>query len=695
MIALALGALAILGASLLPIEDGIVRRHTAERLTRQVLSTLADGVAAGREVRLDIEAASVERAAIEAAVAGFTRVDGEARRRVFVPAPGAADVLRFAASGDDALVVEGRLGDVSATEQARLAGWTSLLPPLVALVLAIALRRVVVALFAAVLLGAVLLSSSGPLGALWVELKSMVGVALTPVIALLSGVGVELANPVAVDGYISKVLVDTFNLQILGFTFALVGLIAVVSRMGGTRGLVDALSPFARGRRSAQTVTAAMGTAVFFDDYANTVVIGTTARSLTDRHRISREKLAYIVDSTSAPVAGIAVVSTWIGYEVGLFDDLLGSLSAVPGLPGSGYELFFTVLPMRFYCLFALALVFITALSGRDLGPMYRAERRARRGEGLSRARADEGGATETLTKAGVPARAYNAVLPIGVVLATVLGLLIYRGAPPDFSPFSFAGWKAVFETAGDDIAEILLLSALVGTAVTFALALGQRLLSLREAAAAYGEGMRTLLEAAAILIGAWGIKSVCDDLGTGLAIVAIVGDALPAVLIPLVVFLLSGLVAFCTGTSWGTMALVLPIAAPLSATLSGEPLVVLASLGAVLDGAIWGDHCSPISDTTVLSSTASGCPHLDHVRTQLPYATLAMVAAGGAGYLGLVAGLPLWASYALGLAAMVGVVIALGRDPDDADAGAVRNEDTRSAGAGVGAGVGASQLDP
>lgn len=683
LIALALGALALVGASLLPIEDDIVRRHTAERLTRQALATLADGASTGAAVRFEVEAPPVERAAIEAAVAGFTRLDGETRRRVFVPTPGATETLRFAASGDDALAVEGRRGEVTATESARLADWTSLLPPLVALVLAIALRRVVLALFTAVLLGAVLLSSSGPLAALWVEAKSMVGVALTPVLALLSGVGVELANPVAVEGYVGKVLVDTFNLQILGFTFALVGLIAVVSRMGGTRGLVDALSPLARGRRSAQTVTAAMGTAVFFDDYANTVVIGTTARSLTDRHRISREKLAYIVDSTSAPVAGIAVVSTWIGYEVGLFDDLLGSLSTVPGLPGSGYELFFTVLPMRFYCLFALALVFITALSGRDLGPMYRAERRARRGEGLSRAHGDDGEVEEALTKPGVPPRAYNAVIPIGVVLASVLGLLIHRGAPPDFSPLSFAGWKAVFETAGDDIAEILLWSALVGTVVTFALALGQRLLSLREAAGAYGEGMRTLLEAAAILIGAWGIKSVCDDLGTGLAIVAIVGDALPSVLIPLVVFVLSGLVAFCTGTSWGTMALVLPIAAPLSATLSGEPIVVLASLGAVLDGAIWGDHCSPISDTTVLSSTASGCPHLDHVRTQLPYATLAMIAAGGAGYLGFVAGLPLWVTYAAGLAVMVGVVMLLGRDPDGD--GSLRTKNTRSAGAGVG----------
>ncbi|MCA9539690.1 MAG: hypothetical protein KC620_12425, partial [Myxococcales bacterium] len=184
-------------------------------------------------------------------------------------------------------------------------------------------------------------------------------------------------------------------------------------------------------------------------------------------------------------------------------------------------------------------------------------------------------------------------------------------------------------------------------------------------AGVAYVLGMRALFEAAAVLILAWSIKSVCDGLGTGMAIVALIGEGLPPMWIPLTVFVLSGAIAFSTGTSWGTMALILPIAAPLAATLSGEPLIVLACLGAVLDGAIWGDHCSPISDTTVLSSTASGCPHLAHVRTQLPYASLAMIAAGLTGYLGVVIGLPVWLGYLAGIGLMALTLRVAGRNPD------------------------------
>ncbi|MCA9546842.1 MAG: hypothetical protein KC613_20695, partial [Myxococcales bacterium] len=559
----------------------------------------------------------------------------------------------------DRLAVKGGLGAKAFEAQARAGDWLSLLPPLVALLLAVAFRHVVVALLSAVLVGAVVLQGGNPAWALWLEIKSL---ALAP--AAFFGAEVTL------DGYLGRVIADSFNLQILGFTFALVGLVALVGRMGGTRGLVDRLSRFARGPRSAQAVTSFMGTALFFDDYANTVVVGTTGRSLTDRNRISREKLAYIVDSTSAPVAGVAIVSTWIGYEVGLFDDLLAVLATVPDLPKSGYELFFQVLPLRFYCLFALALVFLGALTGRDMGAMLKAERRARSGGPLAPGKADAEG-PEQLEAPGVVPRARNAIIPIGAVLAAIVAWIIWGGSAgmASFSPLSLADWKAVFEAdyVADNTAFILLGSALIGSGVAFALALIPRTLTVRDAGKAYLSGLSTLAEAAAVLILAWAIKSVCDELGTGMALVALIGDALPPVALPVTVFVLAGLVAFATGTSWGTMALVLPVAAPLAATLSGEPLVVYACLGAVLDGAIWGDHCSPISDTTVLSSTASGCPHLAHVRTQFPYATLAMVAAGAAGYVGVVVGVPVWAAYPLGLGIMAGGLYVFGRRVDAA----------------------------
>ena len=212
-------------------------------------------------------------------------------------------VLSVAIEGPK-MVVQGTLGEKKFEQTSRLGDWTALMPPLVAVVLAIGLRQVVLALFLAVWLGCSILAGGNPLIGLW---------------SLLSG-------------YLVPVLTDSFNLEILGFTFGLVGMVTVIGRMGGTLGLVNILSRFAKSPRSAQVVTAAMGTAVFFDDYANTVVVGTTARGLTDRMRISREKLAYIVDSTSAPIAGVAVISTWIGYEVGLFDSIL-SLGAQKALP--------------------------------------------------------------------------------------------------------------------------------------------------------------------------------------------------------------------------------------------------------------------------------------------------------------------------------------------------------------------------
>ncbi len=651
------GLVVIALASLLPIDAGDVRDQTGRRLAGDVLAELRpEGAPAPLPVRVSVTGAAPDALTMAAVLKTPTvdTPDGFAPIFVDVDDP-AAPLLTLTVLSDDArLTVQGKLGEAEARADARLASWLSLLPPLVALVVALSARSILIALLLAVLVGAAVLRSS-PLTALWAEAKGLVG-------ALLGWIGVDA---VEVEGYLGGVIADTFNLQILGFTFALVGLVAVVGRMGGTRGLVLALSRLARGPRSAQAVTSLMGTAVFFDDYANTVVVGTTARSLTDDHKISREKLAYIVDSTSAPVAGVAIISTWIGYEVGLFDDLLGVLSSVPGLPSSGYELFFEILPLRFYCLFALALVYLNAWTGRDLGPMYRAEYRTRHGGPLT-AEGERAPSMSALEKPGVPPRALNAIIPIGGVLLAIFGWILTVGtaALPSFDPLALADWKAVFDVAADDIAFILLGSALVGSVIAFVLAIGQRLLTPKEAVVSYFHGLRTLVEAAAILVLAWAIKAVCDDLGTGTAMVALVGDALPAILLPLVVFVLSGAVAFSTGTSWGTMALVLPVAAPLAAQLSGDSFVVLMCLGAVLDGAIWGDHCSPISDTTVLSSTASGCPHLDHVKTQLPYAMLAMAAAGLCGYLGMMVGLPLPVAYLVGLGLMLGGLLLFGRDP-------------------------------
>ena len=540
-------------------------------------------------------------------------------------------------------------------DKTRLPGSEGLVPPIIALLIAVGFRRIIPALLIAVLSGAAIQQTEHPLGIFWDEVSGVF-------VALFRMVGGEATAPA---GYLGPVLDDAFNLQILGFTFVLVGMISIVNRMGGTSGLVSRLTRLVRGPKSAQAVTAMTGTALFFDDYANTVVVGTSGRSITDKFRISREKLAYIVDSTSAPVAGVALLSTWIGYEVGLFDDLLSHLPDDGAFPTNGYGLFLAALPYRFYCFYALMLVFIIAFTGRDFGPMLTAEARTRATGLVKNDENEDKTPSSSLEKPGVPLRALNAVVPILTVLVSILCFVLSAAPEQTGSLMSLDGLRNAFGNSDLDLAHILFKSALIGAGICIVLASVQRLLTPKEITNAFVDGMSGLWGAACVLILAWAIKQVCDDLGTGTVILALMGDQITPEFVPVIIFCLSGLIGFSTGTSWGTMALMLPIAAPLSVEISGEAVIVLASLAAVLDGAIWGDHCSPISDTTVLSSAASDCPHLDHVKTQAPYAILAMVVACASGYIFVSFLGSSWMTYPLGAILLLSAVYLFGRPPE------------------------------
>jgi len=486
--------------------------------------------------------------------------------------------------------------------------WAAL-PPLLAIVLAYATGRLILSLVVAIVAGAVLSAGWNPF-------------AFVP--------------RALVDYGWKATFTDGFKLWIFVFTTALIGLVGLATRAGGMQGMVRRLARVAKGRRSAQVITWLMGLAIFFDDYANTILVGGTMRPLTDRFRISREKLSYLVDSTSAPIAGIAVISTWIGYEVGLLGDLAKGL----GLGMDGYGMFFAALPFRFYCMFTLVFTGLVVWSGRDFGPMLRAERRAfETGAVLREGARPLSSVTfrNAEAKEGIPTRARVAVVPVAVVLAlTLLGLLfdgggLARVAADPLALFSFTVWRDAFGAA-EHSTLVLAVAALTGSAVLFAMVLGGRLLDAREAAVAYGRGMSTMWMAIVILTLAWGIKAACDDLGTSHLLVAGLRDVVHPAALPLAIFFLAALVAFSTGTSWGTMGILLPVAAPLAYHLAG-PEGMFLSLAAVLDGAIFGDHASPISDTTVMSSIAASSDHLDHVRTQLPYATTCMLVAALLGY--------------------------------------------------------------
>ena len=567
------------------------------------------------------------------------------------------------------IVLRAEIADATSAEPPALlheadtlpARWGAILAPLIAVLVAVFTRRLIVALVCAMCAGAITWAGIGhPL----------------------------LAAERVVTHYVGANLTQSFNLYVLGFTLSLVGMVHVVLRMGGMAGVLDKLGRFATSVRATRVTTVLMGCALFFDDYANTIVVGSTMRPVTDRQHISREKLAFLVDATSAPIAGVAIISTWIGFEVGLFDELSKQL----GLGQGGYEIVFSILGYRFYCLLTLWFVLINAWTGRDFGPMRRAEGRARRTGHVARpgSRLLSGSGDEDIEPVeGAPPRWYNAAIPVATVLiATILGMVWsgWRGAQGIELPSlwglihgerrlpigqaivsmdSVASWREAFSSA--DNAKVLFWSAMGASALAIVLASAQRIMSPWRAVRAWASAMPKMWMAVAIFVLAWAIRSVCEDLGTSVYLMGLIEGLLTPSFLPLVTFVLASLVALATGTSWGTMGILLPAMIPLAYGMSeGHPdaqIIVLLCFGAVLDGAIFGDHCSPVSDTTVMSSIASGCDHVDHVRTQIPYAVCVMLASALFGYVGVAMGLPGWAALALGASSLVAALWILGRD--------------------------------
>ena len=541
----------------------------------------------------------------------------------------------------DALPLQVRIGETVHEVSAPYApAWFSILPPLIAIALALIFKEVITALLAGIWLGALAVAGYNPVQATWR----------------------------LVDEYIVPALGDTDggHTQIVVFSLLLGGMVGMISKNGGTMGVVRAVAPLARNRRRGKIATALAGLAIFFDDYANTLVVGNTMRPITDRLKVSREKLAYLVDSTAAPVAALVPISTWVGYEVSLIGDGLGAAAGeaagteaafLAGL--SPYTVFLQTIPYLFYPLLALAFVFLTSAMNRDFGAMARAEARTASGRGLYR----EGAmlATDTTegfvqAREGVPYRWWNAGIPVLTVVLVVLGGLYSSGrgvVGPD------AALKDVFGAA--DPFATLLWGSLAGCLVAAALSLGQRLLNVHQCIDAWMGGVKAMMIAMVILTLAWSLGAVTTDVGTADYLSQLLSGNLPLVLLPAVVFITSGAMAFATGTSWTTMAILIPLVIPLTVSLAGGTGfadgsvygILLATTSSVLAGAIWGDHCSPISDTTVLSSTAAACDHVDHVRTQLPYAVLVGAVALVLGSLGTSLGIPHWVALLAGVAVL------------------------------------------
>jgi Na+/H+ antiporter NhaC len=514
--------------------------------------------------------------------------------------------------------------------------WFSLLPPVLAILLALVFREVITALFAGVWLGALMVAGFNPVAGTWRLIDQFVVPALGDV--------------------------DGGHTQIVVFSLLLGGMVGIIARNGGTLGIVEAVAPFARSARRGKLATWAAGLAIFFDDYANTLIVGNTMRPITDRLKISREKLAYLVDSTAAPVAALVPISTWVGYEVSLIGDGLriaaeqNPANAEVLLALSPFSIFIQTIPYLFYPILALTFVFLTSYMDTDFGPMAAAERRAARGEGLFRTGAvlaTDTSSTLMEPKEGATHKWWNAGLPVLTVVFVVLVGLYTTGRAavgPDGSLMDVFGAAAAFNA--------LLWGSLAGCLMAIALSVIQRILTVQESIDAWLGGMRAMMIAMIILVLAWSLGKVTEEVGTAEFLSQILSDRVALELIPVIVFVTSAAMAFATGTSWGTMAILVPLVIPLTVALGGSGIlpgatgwhVLLGSVSSVLAGAIFGDHCSPISDTTVLSSTASACDHVDHVRTQLPYALLVAGIGMLVGDIGTAYGLPPWVAIGSGI---------------------------------------------
>lgn len=510
-------------------------------------------------------------------------------------------------------------------------GFLSILPPILAIVLAIATRQVIVSLFVAVWLGASILHAS-------------------PIDGFFR----------SIDTYMLESAADPWYAAILIFTMIIAGTLGLVTKAGGAQAIADALTKKAKNARGGMIAAWLMGMIIFFDDYSSCIIAGNTARPITDAVKVSREKLSYIIDSTAAPIATVALISTWIGFELGIIGEGFTAIG-MDNVPV--YLIFLQSIPYRFYSIFAITLVLIIAITMKDYGPMYTAEVRARTEGKLMRDGAEPLSATDTevLQPAeGTPLRWYNFVIPVLVIIITTfVGLYVAGGGAE-------VGLMDAFGAADSSV--VLLWASSLGALVTLIMVLVQRIVPLQEAIDTIINGAKSVFPALIILVLAWALSYVSGELGAADYLVGLVESAgISIVVLPLLIFFISCLMAFAMGTSWGVMGIVTPLAMPIAMAIGGEAFLV-PTLAAVLTGAVFGDHCSPLSDTTILSSTGAGSDHIDHVRTQIPYALTAAIVAGVFGFIPAGLGVHPLISIILGIVVLIVFVKLIGKTTADAE---------------------------
>lgn len=462
--------------------------------------------------------------------------------------------------------------DAAAQEVPTLyATFWSLLPPVVAIGLALITKEVYSSLFIGIVVGAV----------------------------LYSGFSFEGTMNHVLSGGIISVLSDGYNVGILVFLVILGAMVALMNKAGGSAAFGQWASKHIKTRAGAQLATVALGVLIFIDDYFNCLTVGSVMRPVTDRHNISRAKLAYIIDSTAAPVCIIAPISSWAAAVTGFVEG------------EDGLSIFIRAIPYNFYALLTIAMLVILSLGNIDYGPMAKFEKNALNGD-LFSGKNPYAGSSDAVSDA--PGTVMDLLIPIlSLIVCCVIGM-IYSGG-------FFSGVDFVTAFSGSDASVGLALGSFFGLVITVILYLVRRILTFKQCMDCLPEGFKAMVPAILILTFAWTLKAMTDSLGADVFVAELVKSSAEGLmsLLPAIIFVVGCLLAFATGTSWGTFGILIPIVVHVFE--ASDPELMIISISACMAGAVCGDHCSPISDTTIMASAGAQCDHVNHVSTQLPYA--------------------------------------------------------------------------
>ncbi|EAH5982799.1 Na+/H+ antiporter NhaC family protein [Campylobacter upsaliensis] len=527
-------------------------------------------------------------------------------------------------------------------------GFITLLPPFIAIILAFITKDVILSLFMGVLSGTFLLSLAS-------------NIFFVDTIALINIYDTLVESFSKIISYVLKSTSDPVNAGIILQILCIGGLVALITKMGGAKAIALQFAKRAKTAISAQLNTWFIGLLIFFDDYANLLIVGPIMRPLADKFKISREKFAFIIDSTAAPVAGIAIISTWIGLEVSLIKNAYASI----GIDNiSAFGIFVETIPYRFYNIFMLFFVALTAIMGREFGSMYAAQIRAKTTGQI--APVSKSAALDTAEledqflapKDGIEIRAFDAIVPVmTLIILAILGFYfngfsVLEGeelANAKANPLSFETLRSAFGSADSSI--VLFQAALFAAIVAIFIGVRRKIFNIKEAIETWIYGWKTMIFTIVLLLLAWSLSSIVKDLGTSTFITHLLADKLPEFILPATIFAFASLISFAIGTSYGTMGVLMPLAVPLAFEvaklngLEGEALhhYMVLNISCVLTGAIFGNHCSPISDNVILSSMSAKCDHMEHVRTQIPYALFICAISLFTGYIPTALGLSVW----------------------------------------------------